>query len=101
MSTTYKNNYLKQVIYRLDFPKINLGDFEEFKKDESNNSFLKSAHAQGLTNKQLDFILSEYDSRVIDLVSNSSQIDTDTTVQTLLNRTGFVGDSLFKLGYLT
>ena len=58
-------------------------DFEEFKKDESNNSFLKSAHAQGLTNKQLDFILSEYDSRVIDLVSNSSQIDTDTTVQTL------------------
>lgn len=63
-------------------------DFEEFKKDESNNSFLKSAHAQGLTNKQLDFILSEYDSRVIDLVSNSSQIDTDTTVQTLQSEWG-------------
>lgn len=63
-------------------------DFEEFKKDESNNSFLKSAHAQGLTNKQLDFILSEYDSRVVDLVSNSSQIDTDTAVQTLQQEWG-------------
>lgn len=31
MSTTYKNNYLKQVIYRLDFPNVNLGDFEDFK----------------------------------------------------------------------
>ncbi|SSQ10001.1 Uncharacterised protein [Acinetobacter baumannii] len=58
-------------------------DFEEFKKDESNNSFLKSAHAQGITNKQLDFLLSEYDKRAVDLVSNSSQIDTDSTVQTL------------------
>lgn len=58
-------------------------DFEEFKADESNKEFLKSAHAQGITNKQLDFLLSEYDKRAVDLVSNSSQIDTDTTVQTL------------------
>ena len=63
-------------------------DFEEFKKDESNNSFLKSAHAQGITNKQLDFLLSEYDKRAVDLVSNSSQIDTDTTVQTLQSEWG-------------
>ena len=32
--------------------------------------------------------MSEYDSRVIDLVSNSSQIDTDTTVQTLQSEWG-------------
>ena len=63
-------------------------DFEEFKKDESNNSFLKSAHAQGITNKQLDFLLSEYDKRAADLVSTSSQIDTDTTVQTLQSEWG-------------
>lgn len=63
-------------------------DFEEFKKDESNNSFLKSAHAQGITNKQLDFLLSEYDKRAVDLVSNNSQIDTDTTVQTLQSEWG-------------
>jgi len=63
-------------------------DFNEFKKDESNNSFLKAAHAQGINNKQLDFLLSEYDKRAIDLVSNSSQMDTDTTIQTLQSEWG-------------
>lgn len=58
-------------------------DFEEFKADESNKEFLTEAHKHGITNKQLDFLLSEYDKRAVDLVSNSSQIDTDTTVQTL------------------
>ncbi|MBJ8445886.1 hypothetical protein [Acinetobacter bereziniae] len=63
-------------------------DFNEFKKDESNNSFLKSAHAQGITNKQLDFLLTEYDKRAIDLVSNNSQLDTDTAVNTLQTEWG-------------
>lgn len=58
-------------------------DFEEFKADESNKEFLTEAHKHGITNKQLDFLLSEYDKRAVDLVSNSSQIDTDSTVQTL------------------
>ena len=58
-------------------------DFEEFKADESNKEFLSEAHKHGITNKQLDFLLAEYDKRAVDLVSNSSQIDTDTTVQTL------------------
>lgn len=58
-------------------------DFEEFKADESNKEFLTEAHKHGITNKQLDFLISEYDKRAINLVSNSSQIDTDTTVQTL------------------
>ena len=58
-------------------------DFEEFKADESNKEFLTEAHKHGITNKQLDFLLAEYDKRAVDLVSNSSQIDTDTTVQTL------------------
>lgn len=58
-------------------------DFEEFKADESNKEFLTEAHKHGITSKQLDFLISEYDKRAVDLVSNSSQIDTDTTVQTL------------------
>ena len=58
-------------------------DFEEFKADESNKEFLSEAHKHGITNKQLDFLISEYDKRAVNLVSNSSQIDTDTTVQTL------------------
>jgi len=58
-------------------------DFEEFKADESNKEFLTEAHKHGITNKQHDFLISEYDKRAVNLVSNSSQIDTDTTVQTL------------------
>ena len=58
-------------------------NFEDFKADESNKEFLSEAHKHGITNKQLDFLLSEYDKRAVNLVSNSSQIDTDTTVQTL------------------
>ncbi|MEE8098186.1 hypothetical protein V3N00_18340 [Acinetobacter baumannii] len=63
-------------------------DFEEFKADKSNKEFLSEAHKHGITNKQLDFLLSEYDKRAVDLVSNSSQIDTDTTVQTLQSEWG-------------
>ena len=58
-------------------------DLEAFKADEGNKAFLEEAHKHGITNKQLDFLLSEYDKRAVNLVSNSSQIDTDTTVQTL------------------
>lgn len=58
-------------------------DFNEFKADESNKAFLKSAHAKGITNAQLDFLLTEYDQRAVNLVSNNSQLDTDTVVNTL------------------
>lgn len=62
--------------------------FDDFKADESNKAFLTEAHKHGITNKQLDFLLSEYDKRAADLVSTSSQIDTDTTVQTLQQEWG-------------
>lgn len=58
-------------------------DLEEFKADPSNKEFLESAHQHGITSKQLDFLLSEYDKRAVDLVSTSSQFDTDQTVQSL------------------
>lgn len=58
-------------------------DFNEFKADESNKAFLKSAHAHGITNKQLDFLLSEYDKRAVDLVSNTSQMSTDDAISSL------------------
>lgn len=63
-------------------------DFNEFKADESNKAFLKSAHAHGITNKQLDFLLSEYDKRAVDLVSNTSQISTDDVVSSLQTEWG-------------
>jgi hypothetical protein len=71
--------------YKLEREGFDLG---EFKADESNKEFLTEAHKHGITSKQLDFLLSEYDKRAVDLVSNSSQIDTDTTVQTLQTEWG-------------
>ena len=62
--------------------------FEDFKADESNQQFLSEAHKHGITNKQLDFLLSEYDKRAVDLVSNNSQFDTDTTIQSLQSEWG-------------
>jgi hypothetical protein len=63
-------------------------DFTEFKADESNKEFLTEAHKHGITSKQLDFLLSEYDKRAVDLVSTSSQMDTDTVVTTLQSEWG-------------
>ncbi|HAV5332159.1 hypothetical protein [Acinetobacter radioresistens] len=63
-------------------------NFDDFKADESNKAFLEEAHKHGITNKQLDFLLNEYDKRAVDLVSNNSQFDTDSTVQTLQSEWG-------------
>lgn len=63
-------------------------DFETFKADESNKAFLSEAQKQGITNKQLDFLIQEYDKRAVDLVSTSSQFDTDQTVQSLQQEWG-------------
>lgn len=62
--------------------------FDDFKADESNKAFLEEAHKHGITNKQLDFLISEYDKRAVDLVSNNSQFDTDSTVQSLQQEWG-------------
>ncbi|QOW51612.1 hypothetical protein G0029_17760 (plasmid) [Acinetobacter sp. YH12138] len=63
-------------------------NFEDFKADESNKQFLSEAHKHGITNKQLDFLLSEYDKRAVNLVTNSSQFDTDSTIQSLQSEWG-------------
>lgn len=72
----------------VDGYKVDRDDFDQFKSDESNQAFLTKAHEHGITNKQLDFLLSEYDSRVVDLVSTSSQLDTDTVVNSLKTEWG-------------
>ncbi|WP_191112928.1 hypothetical protein [Acinetobacter lwoffii] len=87
---TESYSYLEKRVGSSDLPpktvdeyKLEREDFQDFKADESNKAFLTEAHKHGITNKQLDFLISEYDKRAVDLVSNSSQIDTDTVVQTL------------------
>lgn len=63
-------------------------NFDEFKADESNQAFLKAAHSKGITNSQLDFLISEYDKRAVDLISSTSQINTDDVVGTLQSEWG-------------
>lgn len=62
--------------------------FDEFKSDEGNKAFLKSAHSKGITNSQLNFLLTEYDKRATDLISNSSQINTDDAISSLQSEWG-------------
>lgn len=59
MSTTYKNNYLKQVIYRLDFPKIDLGDLEQFKKSGDQQKYEYTLDSQKLESITFDAVADE------------------------------------------
>lgn len=58
-------------------------DFAEFKKDPDSQAFLKAAHAKGMTNAQLDFVLSDFHSRSTELVQGAAALDAKTCVDTL------------------
>lgn len=49
--------------------------FEEMKKDPEMQSFLKGAHAKGLTNDQVNYVLSEYLPRVQTVAEGAQQLD--------------------------
>lgn len=55
MSTTYKKNYLKQVIYRLDFPSIDLGSFEDFKQNAPQAEYVYSIDSQKMGSFTFNF----------------------------------------------
>lgn len=74
-------------------------DFEQFKSDPINQSFLEEAHKRGITNTQLDFLVSEYDKRAVDLVGSSQQLDTDTVVSTLKEEWGSTYDQNMQSAY--
>ncbi|MGG2141711.1 hypothetical protein [Symbiopectobacterium sp. RP] len=58
-------------------PKVDAEGFnwDEFKADPQMQGFLTSAHAKGLTNDQLSFVLGEYMQRVPELVGGAAQRD--------------------------
>ncbi|WP_291973186.1 hypothetical protein [Candidatus Symbiopectobacterium sp.] len=58
-------------------PKVDAEGFnwDEFKADPQMQGFLKSAHAKGLTNDQLSFVLGEYMQRAPELVGGAAQLD--------------------------
>lgn len=58
-------------------PTVELEGFnwDEFKTDPEMQSFLKAAHAKGITNDQMSFILAEYMQRAPTLMQGSRQLD--------------------------
>lgn len=69
-------------------------NFDEFKADPESQSFLKSAHAKGMTNEQLNFVLSEFYKRAPQLVAGAAAMDADTASQELRNE--WKNDADFK-----
>lgn len=60
-------------------PKVEIEGFnwEEFKADPRMQSFMKSAHAKGITNDQMSFILGEYAQRAPELVGGAAALDSE------------------------
>ena len=51
-------------------------NWDEFKADESTQSFLKGAHAKGLTNAQVEYVIGEYMKAAPGLVEGGVQLST-------------------------
>lgn len=68
-------------------PKVEVEGFnwEEFKADESTQSFLKGAHAKGLTNDQVSFVIGEYMRVAPELVGGAAQLTTQDCTAALKN----------------
>ncbi|MBA5203083.1 hypothetical protein H2Y57_05200 [Pectobacterium aroidearum] len=66
-------------------PKVETEGFnwEEFKADPEMQGFLKSAHAKGLTNDQLGFVLGEYMQRAGGLVNGAAELDQEAAATAL------------------
>ncbi|MCF7065431.1 hypothetical protein L4N02_26700 [Klebsiella variicola] len=66
-------------------PKVEVEGFkwEEFKADPRMQSFMKSAHAKGITNDQMGFILGEYAQLAPELVNGAATLDSEAAATQL------------------
>lgn len=66
-------------------PKVEVEGFnlDEFKADPKSQAFMKGAHAKGINNDQLSFILGEYYKLAPELVQGAKQLDTEQVVAEL------------------
>lgn len=69
-------------------------NFDEFKADPESQSFLKSAHAKGLTNDQVGFVIGEYLKRAPALVEGAAAMDTNAATAEL--KTTWANDADFN-----
>lgn len=52
-------------------------NWDEFKADESTQSFLKGAHAKGMTNAQVEYVIGEYMKAAPGLISDGAQLNSE------------------------
>lgn len=52
-------------------------NWDEFKADESTQSFLKGAHAKGMTNAQVEYVIGEYMKAAPGLISGGAQLSSE------------------------
>lgn len=66
-------------------PKVEVEGFnwDEFKADPRMQSFMKSAHAKGITNDQMGFILGEYAQLAPELVNGAASLDSEAAATQL------------------
>ncbi|CDZ82513.1 hypothetical protein BN1086_02788 [Citrobacter koseri] len=58
-------------------------NWDEFKADPRMQSFMKAAHAKGITNDQMSFILGEYAQRAPELVNGAAELDSEAATTQL------------------
>jgi hypothetical protein len=58
-------------------------NWEEFKADPRMQGFMKTAHAKGITNDQMSFILGEYAQRAPELVGGAAELDSEVATTQL------------------
>lgn len=66
-------------------PKVEVEGFnwDEFKADPRMQGFMKTAHAKGITNDQMSFILGEYMQRAPELVGGAAALDSEAATTQL------------------
>lgn len=66
-------------------PEVKMDGFnwEEFKADPRMQSFMKTAHAKGITNEQMSFIIGEYAQRAPELVNGAAELDAENAATQL------------------
>lgn len=69
-------------------------DWEEFKKDENSQAFLKGAHAKGLTNAQVEYVLGEYLKAAPQLLEGNAMLNQQQAGEAL--RSEWKTDAEFK-----
>lgn len=63
--------------------KVDGFNWEEFKADPRMRGFMKTAHAKGITNDQMSFILGEYAQRAPELVGGAAELDSEAATTQL------------------